>query len=49
MMVDKWAEVLVNRSALHWDMIFDLRKGGSIHADGELIVKDGAFVREEWR
>lgn len=37
-----------NESALHWDMIFDLRKGGTIHADGELISKDGKFVRPEW-
>lgn len=37
-----------NESALHWDMIFDMRKGGSIHADGELISKDGKFTRSEW-
>lgn len=37
-----------NESALHWDIIFDLRKGGSIHADDELVVKDGKFTRGEW-
>jgi aminopeptidase len=33
-----------NKSALHWDMIFDMRKGGTIHADGELFHQDGRFV-----
>ncbi len=33
-----------NESALHWDMVCDLRKGGAIYADGELIHKDG-----QWR
>ena len=28
--------------ALHWDMVCDLRSGGEIHADGELIYRDGA-------
>lgn len=37
-----------NESALHWDMIFDLREGGTIHADGELIEENGRFVRPEW-
>lgn len=37
-----------NESALHWDMIFDLRQGGTIHADGELIVENGKFTREDW-
>jgi len=34
-----------NRSALHWDMIKDLRKGGALYVDGKLFQKDGAFVR----
>ena len=34
-----------NQSAVHWDMICDLRKGGRITADGELIAQDGRFVR----
>jgi aminopeptidase len=33
-----------NRSALHWDMICDLRSGGTISADGEVIQHDGRFV-----
>lgn len=33
-----------NQSALHWDMIFDLRQNGSITADGKLIYKNGKFV-----
>ena len=32
-----------NDSAIHWDMICDLRKGGSITVDGELFYKDGKF------
>lgn len=33
-----------NRSAIHWDMLKDMREGGEIHADGELIYRDGAFL-----
>ena len=33
-----------NESALHWDMVCDLRDGGEIYADGELVYRDGAFV-----
>jgi aminopeptidase len=33
-----------NESALHWDLICDLRKGGRITADGELIQEAGRFV-----
>ncbi len=33
-----------NRSALHWDLIRDLRRGGTISADGEVIQRDGQFV-----
>jgi aminopeptidase len=33
-----------NRSALHWDMVCDLRQGGEIWVDGELLMKDGRFV-----
>ena len=33
-----------NRSALHWDMICDLRSGSEVHADGELVYRDGRFV-----
>jgi aminopeptidase len=34
----------VNSSGLHWDMVCDLRSGGEIHADGEPIYRDGAFL-----
>jgi aminopeptidase len=33
----------VNTSAIHWDMICDLRKGGSITVDGDLLQEDGVF------
>jgi len=32
-----------NESAVHWDMICDLREGGRLTADGEVIQEDGAF------
>ena len=35
-----------NTSGLHWDMICDLRHEGEVHADGELIWKDGRFLAE---
>jgi aminopeptidase len=34
-----------NESALHWDLICDLRRGGQITADGALIQRAGAFAR----
>ncbi|MDZ4763679.1 MAG: aminopeptidase [Chloroflexota bacterium] len=34
----------VNKSAIHWDMICDMRRDAEIHVDGELFYKDGAFV-----
>lgn len=37
-----------NQSALHWDMICDLREGGTITADGEVISQDGEFVFSDW-
>ena len=33
-----------NRSAIHWDMICDLRKGGEVWVDGILFAKDGQFL-----
>jgi aminopeptidase len=33
-----------NTSALHWDLICDLRPGGQLSADGEAIMRDGDFV-----
>jgi len=47
-----------NESALHWDMVCDLRSaenggtnpdaGGTITVDGEVISKDGRFVFDGW-
>ena len=33
----------VNKSAIHWDMICDMRDGGQIFADGELFYESGEF------
>jgi len=33
-----------NKSALHWDMIKDLRKDGALYIDGELFQKNGKFI-----
>ena len=33
-----------NKSAIHWDMICDLRTNSEIHVDGELFYKNGQFV-----
>jgi aminopeptidase len=33
-----------NESALHWDLICDLRPGGRLSADGEVVVQDGRFA-----
>jgi aminopeptidase len=33
-----------NGSALHWDMVCDLRRGGEVYADGELVYRNGAFM-----
>src|ERR671916_530455 len=32
-----------NDSSVHWDLICDLRDGGELYADGEIIQKDGSF------
>ena len=34
----------VNESAVHWDMICDLRDGGEIRVDGELFQRNGKFL-----
>jgi aminopeptidase len=34
----------VNESGLHWDMVLDLRRGGEVYADGEVVYRDGAFL-----
>jgi aminopeptidase len=33
-----------NSSAVHWDMVCDLRRGGSISVDGEELQRDGTFL-----
>jgi aminopeptidase len=33
----------VNQSAIHWDLITDLRNGGQLIADGEVIQDNGKF------
>jgi aminopeptidase len=34
----------LNESAVHWDLICDLRRGGRLSADGEVILADGSFA-----
>lgn len=33
-----------NESAIHWDMLADMRDGGKIFADGELVYENGKFL-----
>jgi aminopeptidase len=33
-----------NESAVHWDMVKDLRSGGELHLDGEVVQKDGEWL-----
>jgi aminopeptidase len=33
-----------NKSAIHWDMVCDLRKGGEVRVDGTLFLKDGEIL-----
>lgn len=37
-----------NKSALHWDMVCDLRKSGRIELDGKVILENGRFKRPTW-
>jgi glycosyltransferase involved in cell wall biosynthesis len=37
-----------NRSGLHWDMVCDLRKGGELYVDGNLIQKNGRFLNKKF-
>ncbi|MEC9004036.1 MAG: aminopeptidase [Planctomycetota bacterium] len=37
-----------NESALHWDMVCDLRNGGQIFVDGKLISENGRFLDADW-
>ncbi|NHZ85718.1 MAG: aminopeptidase [Planctomycetia bacterium] len=34
----------LNKSSIHWDMLCDMKKGGEIYADDELIYKNGKFT-----
>ncbi|MEM8857495.1 MAG: aminopeptidase, partial [Chloroflexota bacterium] len=34
----------LNKSAVHWDMICDMRDGGQIFVDGELFYDSGKFL-----
>jgi aminopeptidase len=36
-----------NVSGLHWDMVCDLRKGGSITVDGQRVYENGKFLQVE--
>jgi aminopeptidase len=33
-----------NQSAVHWDIVKDLRNGGRIHADGRLVQENGRWL-----
>jgi aminopeptidase len=33
-----------NQSATHWDMVKDLRRGGRIECDGEVVQQDGKWI-----
>ncbi|MGH7242109.1 MAG: aminopeptidase [Phycisphaerales bacterium] len=37
-----------NESGLHWDMVCDLRSGGTIAADGEIFHRNGRFSQAGW-
>jgi len=34
----------LNKSSIHWDMISDMKDGGQIIVDGELIYENGEFI-----
>ena len=34
----------VNDSALHWDIVLDLRSGGTVFVDGKPFIVDGEFI-----
>jgi aminopeptidase len=35
-----------NASALHWDLVCDLRERSEVYADGDLVYRDGRFLVE---
>jgi aminopeptidase len=34
----------LNKSAIHWDMVCDLRRGGRITVDGDVLEEDGKLL-----
>ncbi len=34
----------LNKSTIHWDILKDMKKGGEIYADNELVYKNGKFL-----
>jgi len=34
----------LNKSAIHWDILKDMKKNGEIYADGKLFYKNGMFL-----
>jgi aminopeptidase len=36
----------LNQSALHWDLVCDLRADGEVYADGELVWRAGRFLEQ---
>lgn len=37
-----------NHSALHWDMICDMRQNATIRADGKIIFENGHYLSANW-
>ena len=33
-----------NKSALHWDIVKDLRSGGKVELDGKIVQENGAWL-----
>ena len=33
-----------NQSTIHWDLISDMKEGGEIWADDELVYQNGRFL-----
>ncbi|THH37887.1 aminopeptidase [Neolewinella litorea] len=38
-----------NESSVHWDMIANMREGGRVYADGEVVYTDGRFSDHLWQ
>ena len=36
----------INDSALHWDIVKDLRNEGEIYVDGKRIMEKGVYITE---